>query len=136
MNFAYTLVYVADVATSLAFFEQAFGLPTRFLHESSAYGEVDTGTGGTVLAFVDQAPRVQFFNYDAAPGRKLVTSFTEGVVTQYNNADVFWGAAGAPAAGAAGRSSVPIRRSSPPGWVMAKTSSSGPAPTSRSEATT
>ncbi|MFG6430001.1 VOC family protein [Roseateles sp. LYH14W] len=55
MNFAYTLVYVADVASSLAFFERAFGLPTRFLHESGAYGEVDTGASGTTLAFVDHA---------------------------------------------------------------------------------
>lgn len=55
MNFAYTLVYVADVAASLAFFERAFGLPTRFLHESGAYGEVDTGAGSTRLAFVDHA---------------------------------------------------------------------------------
>ncbi|MBB4843275.1 catechol 2,3-dioxygenase-like lactoylglutathione lyase family enzyme [Paucibacter oligotrophus] len=43
MNFAYTIVYVADVAASLAFFEQAFGLKRRFLHESGAYGELDTG---------------------------------------------------------------------------------------------
>ncbi len=55
MNFAYTLVYVADVAASLAFFERAFGLPARFLHESGAYGEVDTGASGTKLAFVDHA---------------------------------------------------------------------------------
>jgi len=51
MQFAYTIVYVADVAASLAFFEQAFGLQRRFLHESGAYGELDTG--GTALAFVD-----------------------------------------------------------------------------------
>ncbi|MFG6439943.1 VOC family protein [Roseateles sp. LKC17W] len=55
MNFAYTLVYVVDVAASLAFFERAFGLPARFLHESGAYGEVDTGASGTKLAFVDHA---------------------------------------------------------------------------------
>ena len=55
MKFAYTLVYVADVAASLAFFERAFGLPPRFLHESGAYGEVDTGPGTTTLAFVDHA---------------------------------------------------------------------------------
>ena len=58
MKFAYTLFYVTDVAASLAFFERAFGLPTRFLHESGAYGEVDTGAGGTTLAFVDHAHRV------------------------------------------------------------------------------
>lgn len=55
MNFAYTLVYVPDVSASLAFFEHAFGLKPRFLHESGAYGEVDTGTSGTTLAFVDHA---------------------------------------------------------------------------------
>ena len=55
MNFAYTIVYVPDVAASLAFFERAFALKTRFLHESGAYGEVDTGAGGATLAFVDHA---------------------------------------------------------------------------------
>jgi lactoylglutathione lyase len=55
MLFAYTLVYVADVAASLDFFDRAFGLPRRFLHESGAYGEVDTGEGGVKLAFVDHA---------------------------------------------------------------------------------
>lgn len=55
MHFAYTLVYVADVAASLAFFDKAFGLPPRYLHESGAYGEVDTGAGGVKLAFVDHA---------------------------------------------------------------------------------
>ena len=53
MQFAYTIVYVADVAASLAFFEQAFGLQRRFLHESGAYGELETGA--TALAFVDHA---------------------------------------------------------------------------------
>lgn len=53
MQFAYTIVYVADVAASLAFFEAAFGLKQRFLHESGAYGELDTGA--TALAFVDHA---------------------------------------------------------------------------------
>ncbi|WP_271007360.1 VOC family protein [Paucibacter sp. B51] len=51
MNYAYTIVYVADVAASLEFFEAAFGLKRRFLHESGAYGELDTGA--TALAFVD-----------------------------------------------------------------------------------
>lgn len=54
MQFAYTLVYVPDVAASLAFFERAFGLGTRFLHESGAYGELETGAG-VKLAFVDHA---------------------------------------------------------------------------------
>ena len=67
MNFAYTLVYVANVAASLAFFERAFGLKTRFLHESGAYGEVDTGASGTTLAFVDHATARESVQHDYVP---------------------------------------------------------------------
>lgn len=49
MKFGYTIVYVPDVEASLAFFERAFGLARRFLHESGSYGELDTGD--TALAF-------------------------------------------------------------------------------------
>jgi catechol 2,3-dioxygenase-like lactoylglutathione lyase family enzyme len=49
MKFGYTIVYVPDVAASLRFFEEAFGLSRRFLHESGTYGELDTGE--TTLAF-------------------------------------------------------------------------------------
>jgi uncharacterized glyoxalase superfamily protein PhnB len=48
MNFGYTIIYVDDVAATLEFYENAFGLATRFLHESG-YGELETGA--TVLAF-------------------------------------------------------------------------------------
>ncbi|MDM4768207.1 VOC family protein [Pelomonas sp. SE-A7] len=49
MQFAYTIVYVSDVEASLSFFEKAFGLQRRFLHESGGYGELETG--GTTLSF-------------------------------------------------------------------------------------
>jgi lactoylglutathione lyase len=49
MKFGYTIVYVPDVAASLSFFEKAFGLSRRFLHESGTYGELETGE--TTLAF-------------------------------------------------------------------------------------
>lgn len=49
MKFGYTIVYVPSVAASLAFFEAAFGLPRRFLHEGGDYGELETGD--TTLAF-------------------------------------------------------------------------------------
>lgn len=48
MKFGYTIVYVPDVLASVEFFEKAFGLKRRFVHESG-YGEMDTG--GTALAF-------------------------------------------------------------------------------------
>ncbi|MBV6286813.1 VOC family protein [Pseudomonas aegrilactucae] len=49
MKLGYTIVYVPDVEASLSFFENAFGLTRRFLHESGDYGELDTGP--TTLAF-------------------------------------------------------------------------------------
>jgi lactoylglutathione lyase len=49
MKFGYTIVYVTDVAASLNFFTQAFGLERRFLHESGEYGELETGE--TALGF-------------------------------------------------------------------------------------
>ena len=49
MKLGYTIVYVPDVAASLDFFERAFGLKRRFLHESGTYGELDTGE--TTLSF-------------------------------------------------------------------------------------
>ena len=49
MKLGYTILYVADVAASLSFFERAFGLKRRFLHESGTYGELETGE--TTLSF-------------------------------------------------------------------------------------
>jgi lactoylglutathione lyase len=49
MKFGYTIIYVPDVAASLAFFEKAFGFSRRFLHELGTYGELDTGE--TTLGF-------------------------------------------------------------------------------------
>jgi lactoylglutathione lyase len=53
MKFGYTIVYVPDVAASLAFFEAAFGLQRRFLGEAGDYGELDTGA--TTLSFAAHA---------------------------------------------------------------------------------
>jgi lactoylglutathione lyase len=49
MQLGYTIVYVADPGAALAFFERAFGLSRRFLHETGTYGELETGS--TTLAF-------------------------------------------------------------------------------------
>lgn len=53
MKFGYTIIYVADVAASLAFYEKAFGFSRKFLHESGMYGELNTGE--TTLAFAVHA---------------------------------------------------------------------------------
>lgn len=52
MKFGYTILYVNDVKTSLAFFRKAFGLKARFEHESG-YAELETGD--TTLAFASHA---------------------------------------------------------------------------------
>lgn len=49
MKLGYTILYVPDVSASLQFFERAFGMKRRFLHESGTYGELDTGE--TTLSF-------------------------------------------------------------------------------------
>ncbi len=49
MKLGYVIIYVPDVASSLDFFQRAFALEKRFLHESGTYGELDTGE--TTLAF-------------------------------------------------------------------------------------
>ena len=87
MKFGYTIAYVSDVAASLAFFERAFGLQRRFLHESGTYGELETGA--TALAFASHdlghakfaGGHVAASDSPQPPGIEigLVTSDVEGV---------------------------------------------------------
>ena len=49
MKLGYTIIYVASVPDTLAFYQKAFGLKLRFLHDSEQYGELSTGE--TTLAF-------------------------------------------------------------------------------------
>lgn len=49
MKLGYTIIYVADVPNTVAFFERAFQLKCKFIHESELYAEMETGN--TVLAF-------------------------------------------------------------------------------------
>jgi len=52
MKLGYTIIYVADVLATIDFYERAFGLRRRFVHESNLYGELETGE--TVLAFAGE----------------------------------------------------------------------------------
>ena len=52
MKLGYTIAYVKDVVRTLEFFERAFGMKRRFVHESG-YGELDTGE--TTLGFATHA---------------------------------------------------------------------------------
>jgi|SRR5687767_13427692 len=50
MRFGYTILYVADVAASLDFYERALRQRRRFVHESGQYAELDTGDTALALA--------------------------------------------------------------------------------------
>jgi lactoylglutathione lyase len=49
VRFGYTIAYVREVESSVAFYERAFGLKRRFIDESGQYAEMETGE--TTLAF-------------------------------------------------------------------------------------
>jgi lactoylglutathione lyase len=53
MKFGYAIIFVPDVAATLAFWERAFGLTRRFVSEGGEYGELDTGA--TTLAFAAES---------------------------------------------------------------------------------
>lgn len=52
MRLGYVILHVPDVPAAVAFYERAFGLVCRFIHESG-YAEMETG--GTALAFAAHA---------------------------------------------------------------------------------
>jgi lactoylglutathione lyase len=52
MKLGYVILYVPDVAAAVAFYERAFGLARRFVHESGQYAEMETGA--TALAFASE----------------------------------------------------------------------------------
>jgi lactoylglutathione lyase len=52
VRLGYTIIYVADVTATITFYEAAFGLKRRFIHESGSYGELDTGA--TILSFASE----------------------------------------------------------------------------------
>jgi hypothetical protein len=50
------------------------------------------------LGFSSEITGYAFVNYNAAPGKKQMTTFTQGAIKDYRNSNVYWGTAGAPAA--------------------------------------
>lgn len=49
MKLTYAILYVNNVTDSVAFYQKAFGIKNRFIHESGDYAEMDTGE--VTLAF-------------------------------------------------------------------------------------
>ena len=57
VSLGYVILYVNDVAASLSFYEQAFGLSRRFFNDDNgkAYGELETGAACLAFASLDLA---------------------------------------------------------------------------------
>ena len=71
-SLGYVILYVNDVAASLAFYEKAFGFARRFFHDDNgkAYGELETGA--TRLAFASIALASEHLRQEvvaASPGK-------------------------------------------------------------------
>jgi lactoylglutathione lyase len=55
MKLGYVIIYVPDVLRAVEFYEAAFGLSRKFLHEGGDYAEL--ATGETALAFASESLR-------------------------------------------------------------------------------
>ncbi len=66
MKFAYTILYVPDVVGAIEFYERAFGFQRGFVHESGAYGELQTGQ--TTLSFASLTLANSNFEGGVTPG--------------------------------------------------------------------
>lgn len=78
MKLGYVILYVPDVAAAVAFYERAFGLARRFVHESGTYAEMETG--GTALAFASEALVQTLGTVPSRPGERPA-AFEVGLVT-------------------------------------------------------
>ncbi len=86
----YVILYVPEVDAAMRFYETAFGLARKFLHESGSYGELSTGA--TTLAFASEvlAESHGFAYRKCRPGEEAgafeVAFVTDDVNTEYRHA--------------------------------------------------
>jgi lactoylglutathione lyase len=82
VSLGYVVLYVKDVAATLAFYEEAFGLPRRFFNDDhgKAYGELETGTAR--LAFYSfELAKTQIKEFVAAASDQAPLGFEIALVT-------------------------------------------------------
>lgn len=89
MRLAWTILYVPDVPATLEFYERAFGLTRRFLHEGNDWGELETG--GTALAFAAESLTAESLGYtrnrpDQRPAGAEVAFVTDDVAAAFTRA--------------------------------------------------
>ena len=82
VTIGYVVLYVQDVAASLAFYEEAFGLTRRFFNDDKgkAYGELETGAARLAFYSLELA-RTQFPEFTPASPDKPPLGFEIALVT-------------------------------------------------------
>ena len=89
MRLGYIIIYVKNIQETVAFYEKAFGLKRRFIHESGSYAEMETGS--TALAFVNEILVQNSLSFrsnllsDKAPGIEI-SFVTDNVEQQFDKA--------------------------------------------------
>ncbi len=111
MKLGWTILYVPDVAAAVAFYEAAFGLTRRFVHESGMFAEMETGE--TTLGFAADA-MAGFNGVEVRPNRagEVAAGFELCLVSD-EPAAAF---ARAVAAGAVAAGAVAVKDVAPKPW--------------------
>lgn len=68
MRLNYVIVYVDDAVKATKFYQKAFDLKTKFIHESKMYAEMETGE--TTLAFANNEMLKMHLEIEAQKGIK------------------------------------------------------------------
>jgi len=68
MKLNYVIIYVDDAVKATKFYEKAFDMKTKFIHESNMYAEMESGE--TTLAFANNEMLKMNIGIDALKGTK------------------------------------------------------------------
>src|SRR6185437_13213072 len=74
MKLTYVILYVNNVTDSVAFYQKAFGIKHRFIHESGDYAEMDTGEVTIAFCAHNLAKDILKQNYLKAAQGQLIGS--------------------------------------------------------------
>jgi uncharacterized glyoxalase superfamily protein PhnB len=68
MKLNYVIIYVDNAVKATEFYEKAFGMKTKFIHESNMYAEMESGD--TTLAFANNEMLKMNIGIEALKGTK------------------------------------------------------------------
>lgn len=68
MKLNYVIIYVDNAVKATEFYEKAFGMKTKFIHESNMYAEMESGE--TTLAFANDEMLRMNLEIETLQGRK------------------------------------------------------------------